>query len=67
MYEDLSAFKSRIRIVRQVMVTEGTMNIVMSVPNFESNSFRGRSFEIVFEKRGDSGSIEVGAMIKCAG
>jgi len=49
------------------MVTEGTMNIVMSVPNFESNSFRGRSFEIAFEKKGENGSTEVGAMIKTAG
>jgi hypothetical protein len=47
--EDLSASMSKIRVIKQKMINETTANIVISVPNFEPNSFKARRFEIWFE------------------
>jgi len=48
-YEDLSAYKSRLRIFHQKMVTDQTINLVIGFPNFEPVSFRNRLFEFHFE------------------
>ena len=49
MYEDLSAYKSKIRIIKTKQITNSAFNIIISVPNFEPNSFKSRSFELCFE------------------
>jgi len=33
------------------MVTDTTINIVISVPNFEASSFKARRFELCFEDK----------------
>jgi hypothetical protein len=33
------------------MVTDTTMNLVISVPNFEASSFKARRFELCFEDK----------------
>lgn len=51
MYEDLSAYKARIKIVHTKMVTDQTLNMVISVPNFEASSFKMRHFQLCFENK----------------
>lgn len=53
-YEDLCAFKSRVKIIHQTQLTDQTMNLVVCVPNFESSSFKTRRFEITFVEKNDS-------------
>ena len=48
--EDMSGSKFKVRVNRTKMVNEQTVNIVISVPYFESTSFKTRAFEITFEK-----------------
>jgi hypothetical protein len=33
------------------MVTDTSMNLVISVPNFEASSFKARRFELCFEDK----------------
>jgi hypothetical protein len=49
--EDMSGSKFKVRVNRTKMVNEQTVNIVISVPYFESTSFKTRAFEITFEKK----------------
>ena len=72
-YEDLSAYKARIKVIRTKMITDQTINIVINVPYFESNSLKHRSFEVCFEKIGSNDNqLEVNreniyAVIRVAG
>ena len=40
------------------MVTDQTMNIVISIPNFEQATFKNRTFEISFEEKKASEFLE---------
>ena len=50
-YEDLSASMSRIRFVRQKMITDSIINLVICIQNFEANTFKSRRFELSFEEK----------------
>lgn len=47
-YEDLSAYKAVIRIFGAKLMTENTINLTISVPNYEVNTFKQRFFEFYF-------------------
>jgi hypothetical protein len=51
MYEDLSAYKSDIRIFKKTMITESTINLIVAIPHFEANTFKTRKFEVCFEEK----------------
>lgn len=53
-YEDLGISKSKIKILSKKEITDQTLNLIISIPNFESNSFKGRSFEFAFETKKSS-------------
>lgn len=55
MYEDLSAYKSNIRIFSQKMISPFALNLVIAIPQFEANTFKTRKFELCFEEKMPSG------------
>jgi len=48
-YEDMSAFRVRLKVQECKMVTDQVINIAVCIPNYEQGSFKGRTFEICFE------------------
>jgi hypothetical protein len=44
-YENLSAYKTLIRIFSARMITDNTINLTVSIPNYDVNTFRQRFFE----------------------
>lgn len=49
-YEDMSAFRVRLKVQECKMVTDQVINIAVCIPNYEQGSFKGRTFEICFEE-----------------
>ena len=47
-YENLSAYKTLIRIFSARMITDNTINLTVSIPNYDVNTFRQRFFEFYF-------------------
>jgi hypothetical protein len=50
-YEDLSAYKTRLRIFSAQMLTENTINLVISIPNYDVNTFKQRCFQLCFVQK----------------
>lgn len=63
-YEDLSAYKTLIKIFKANLITSNTINLTISIPNYDVNTFKQRFFEFYFVSKlaeivSDSTQLEI--------